>query len=199
MKLRSLPGDSEPIEDLFGTKRSFAPFMRISWTPMQYYRYEGQQKIYERSSFPTFKLELSRSFLDILGSTSQYNRIEFDISQHIPFGLRHSLQYHLGTGSFINQKTEYFADFVYFSKYNFSENWNDGLGGNFNLLNRELYNASKILISSRTLPTRNASISASFTPLRSYRTRNWVTALATVFSTPVFSAPSIRISLKNWV
>lgn len=142
MKLRSLPGDSEPIEDLFGTKRSFAPFMRISWTPMQYYRYEGQQKIYERSSFPTFKLELSRSFLDILGSTSQYNRIEFDISQHIPFGLRHSLQYHLGTGSFINQKTEYFADFVYFSKYNFSENWNDGLGGNFNLLNRELYNAS---------------------------------------------------------
>ncbi|MCE5204570.1 MAG: DUF5686 family protein [Porphyromonadaceae bacterium] len=142
IKLRSLPGDSEPIEDLFGTKRSFSPFIQISWTPMQYYRYEGRQKIYERSSFPTFKLELSRSFLGVLGSTSQYNRIEFDISHHIPFGLRHSLQYHLGTGSFINQRTEYFADFVYFSKYNFSKNWDDGLGGNFNLLNRELYNAS---------------------------------------------------------
>ncbi len=142
VKLRSLQADLEPVDDLFGTKRSFAPFVRISWTPMQYYRYEGRQKIYERSSFPTFKLELSRSFLDVLGSTSQYNRIEFDVSQHIPFGLRHSLQYHVGTGTFINQKTEYFADFVYFSKNNFSDNWHDGLGGNFNLLSRELYNAS---------------------------------------------------------
>ncbi|MCE5178080.1 MAG: DUF5686 family protein [Porphyromonadaceae bacterium] len=142
LRFRSLSDGSEPIADLFGTKRSFAPFLRISWTPRQYYRYEGRQKIYERSDFPTFKLELSRSFLDILGSTTQYNRIEFDISQHIPFGLRHSLQYHLGTGSFINQKTEYFADFVYFSKNNFLDNWDDGLGGNFNLLSRDLYNAS---------------------------------------------------------
>lgn len=139
--LRSLPGDSSPIENLFGIQRSFAPFVRISWTPMQYYRYEGRQKIYERSSFPTFKLELSRSFLDILGSTSKYNRIEFDISQNIPFGLMHSLQYHVGSGKFINQSTEYFADFVYFSKNNFPENWDDGLGGSFNLLSRDLYNA----------------------------------------------------------
>ncbi|MFA7581970.1 MAG: DUF5686 family protein [Proteiniphilum sp.] len=142
LKFRSLSDGSEPISDLFGIKRSFAPFVRISWTPRQYYRYEGRQKIYERSDFPTFKLELSRSFLDILGSTTQFNRIEFDISQHIPFGLRHSLQYHVGTGRFINQKTEYFADFVYFSKNNFLDNWNDGLGGNFNLLSRDLYNAS---------------------------------------------------------
>ena len=142
IKFRSLSDGSESISDLFGIKRSFAPFVRISWTPRQYYRYEGRQKIYERSDFPTFKLELSRSFLDILGSTTEYNRIELDISQHIPFGLRHSLQYHVGTGRFINQKTEYFADFVYFSKNNFLDNWNDGLGGNFNLLSRDLYNAS---------------------------------------------------------
>ncbi len=149
--LRALHEESDPLENLFGTRRSFAPFLRVSWTPMQYYRYEGRLKIYERSSFPTFKLELSRSFLDILGSTSQYNRIEFDISQNIPFGLMKSLQYHLGTGMFINQKTEYFADFVYFSKSNFPENWNDGLGGIFNLLSRELYNASDSYIQAHTL------------------------------------------------
>ncbi|MDR2815819.1 MAG: DUF5686 family protein [Proteiniphilum sp.] len=141
-KLRSTAPDSEPIEDMFGVKKSFAPFVRISWTPRQYYRYDGRQKIYERSPFPTFKLELSRSFQHILGSTSEYNRVELDISQNIPFGLRHSLQYHLGAGKFIDQKTEYFADFVYFSKSNFPENWDDGLGGIFNLLGRELYNAS---------------------------------------------------------
>lgn len=141
-RLRSATADSEPIEDLFGIRKSFAPFVRISWTPRQYYRYDGRQKIYERSPFPTFKLELSRSFQNVLGSTSEYNRVEFDISQNIPFGLRHSLQYHMGAGMFIDQKTEYFADFVYFSKNNFPENWDDGLGGNFNLLSRDLYNAS---------------------------------------------------------
>ena len=150
-KLRSATPDSEPIEDMFGTRKSFAPFVRISWTPQQYYRYDGRQKIYERSPFPTFKLELSRSFQHILGSTSEYNRVEFDISQNIPFGLRHSLQYHLGAGKFINQKTEYFADFVYFSKSNFPENWNDGLGGIFNLLSRDLYNASDSYIQAHAM------------------------------------------------
>jgi hypothetical protein len=142
LMLRAASDVSNPIEELFGTKKSFAPYIRLSWTPVQYYRYEGRQKIHERSAFPTFKIELSRSLLDILGSTSQYNRIEFDISQNIQFGLMNSLQYHLGAGMFINQETEYFADFVYFSKNNFPENWNDGLGGNFNLLSRTLYNAS---------------------------------------------------------
>jgi hypothetical protein len=149
--LRAVTEESEPIENLFGTRRSFAPFVRISWTPMQYYRYEGRQKIYVRSPFPTFKLELSRSFLNILGSTSEYNRIEFDISQNIPFGLMNSLQYHIGAGKFINQKTEYFADFVYFSNRNFPENWDDGLGGIFNLLGRELYNASDSYIQVHTM------------------------------------------------
>lgn len=141
-KLRASNNESEPIEELFGTRRSFAPFVRISYTPRQYYRYEGRQKIYVRSDFPTFKLELSRSFQNILGSTSEYNRVELDISQNIPIGLMNSLQYHVGAGLFINQKTEYFADFVYFSKNNFPENWDDGLGGNFNILGRNLYNAS---------------------------------------------------------
>lgn len=140
--LRAANTEIEPFEDMFGTKRSFAPFVRISWTPRQYYRYEGRQKIYVRSSFPTFKIELSRSFQDILGGTSEYNRVEFDISQNIPLGLMNTFQYHLGAGKFINQKTEYFTDFVYFAKNNFPENWNDGLGGVFNLLGRDLYNAS---------------------------------------------------------
>lgn len=142
LMLRSTDETLQPIEDLFGTRRSFAPFFRFSWTPRQYYRYKGRQKIYVRSNFPTFKVELSRSFQDILGSTSEYNRVEFDISQNIPIGLMHTLHYHLGAGKFIDQKTEYFADFVYFSRSNFPENWNDKLGGGFNLLERDLYNAT---------------------------------------------------------
>ena len=133
---------TDGVSDLFGTQRSFAPFIRLSWTPKQYFRFEGNQKIYVRSNFPTFKIELSKSFNGILGSTSGYNRIEFDINQQIPFGLMRTFNYHVGLGKFTNPKTEYFADFIYFAKNIFPENWNDGIGGNFNLLNRNLYNAS---------------------------------------------------------
>lgn len=136
------PTDSKPIEGMFGTQKSFAPFIRVTWTPRQYYRYDGVQKIYEYSPFPTFKFEFSRSIQGVFGSTSEFNRVEADMSQIIPFGLCHSLHYHVGAGMFIDQKTEYFADFRYFSKRNFPENWDDGLGGVFNLLNRNFYNAS---------------------------------------------------------
>lgn len=132
-----------PLTDMFGTQRSFAPFIRLKWTPEQYYRYQGSRKIYVRSRFPTFKLELSKSFKDILGSTSEYNRIEFDINQQIPIGLMRTFNYHLGAGKYTNQKTEYFVDFIYFARNNFPENFEDGIGGTFNLLSRRFYHASE--------------------------------------------------------
>ncbi|MDO5522616.1 MAG: DUF5686 family protein [Bacteroidia bacterium] len=146
-KKKTTPADPlietpDAVEDLFVTRKSFAPYLRFSWTPEQYYRYEGRKKIYVRSRFPTFKIELSRSYRDIFGSTSQYNRVEFDISQDIQFGLMNSFQYHVGAGRFANQSTEYFADFTFFARNNFPDNWDDGIGGTFSLLNRNLYNAS---------------------------------------------------------
>ncbi len=131
-----------PIENIFVTKKAFAPYLRFSWTPEQYYRYEGRRKIYVRSRFPTFKIDLSRSFRDVFGSTSQYTRMEFDISQNIPLGPMSSFKYRAGAGRFVNQSTEYFADFTFFAKNNFPDNWQDGIGGTFSLLNRHLYNAS---------------------------------------------------------
>ena len=140
--LPPVTGESNPIENIFVTKKAFAPYLRFSWTPEQYYRYEGRQKIYVRSRFPTFKIELSRSYRDVFGSTSQYNRVEFDMSQNIPLGLMSSFKYRVGAGRFVNQSTEYFADFSFFAKNNFPDNWQDGIGGTFSLLNRHLYNAS---------------------------------------------------------
>lgn len=140
--LRAATVNPDEINNLIDTRRAFVPFVRISWTPEQYYRYEGRQKIYVRSRFPTFKFEFSSSLKDILGSTSAYNRLEFDINQNIPIGLMSAFHYHAGAGIFINQKTEYFADFYYFSKNNFPDTWDDKLGGCFNLLSRQLFNAS---------------------------------------------------------
>lgn len=150
-KLRATSTDTENIENFFGTRRAFMPFVRFEWTPEQYYRYEGRQKIYVRSRYPTFKMELARSFKDIFGSTSAYNRVEVDISQSIPLGLMNSIHYHVGAGLFTNQTTEYFADFYFFSKNNFPEIWDDRLGGGFNLLNRHLYNASDSYIQAHVM------------------------------------------------
>lgn len=140
--LSPVTAESNPIQNIFVTKKTFAPYLRFSWTPEQYYRYEGRKKIYVRSRFPTFKIELSRSYRNIFGSTSQYNRVEFDMSQNIPLGLMSSFKYRVGAGQFVNQSSEYFADFTFFAKNNFPDNWQDGIGGTFSLLNRHLYNAS---------------------------------------------------------
>ena len=140
--LRTSSTDNNGVEEMFGTQYDFLPFIRLSWTPQQYYRFDGPQKIPVRSDYPTFKIEFARSIKNMLGGSSAYNRLEIDVSQHIPFGLLKSLQYHVGGGIFSNQKTEYFADFVYFAKNNFPQNWDDGISGNFNLLHRSLYNAS---------------------------------------------------------
>lgn len=134
--------ENNGVDEMFGKQYDFSPFIRLSWTPQQYYRFNGPQKIPVRSDYPTFKIEFARSIKNILGSSSEYNRLEIDISQNIPLGLMKSFQYHVGGGIFTDQKTEYFADFVYFAKNNFPQNWDVGLGGTFNLLNRELYNAS---------------------------------------------------------
>lgn len=141
-KQLSEKSDNHLTSEMFDNRKAFISFIRLSWTPEQYYRYEGRQKIYVRSRFPTFKIEFSRSFNHVFGSNSQYNRVEFDMNQNIPFGNMNSIQYHVGAGKFINQKTQFFADFYYFSKNFFPENWKDGIGGGFNLLRLHLYNLS---------------------------------------------------------
>lgn len=134
--------DTEDISKMFKRRNTFAPIITLTWTPEQYYRFERRQKIYVRSPYPTIKLEFSKGIKGFLGSDSQYNRVELDISQNIQLALMQSFQYHIGMGFFSNQKSEYFTDFEYFAKRNFPETWDDGIGGVFNLLDRQLYNAS---------------------------------------------------------
>ncbi|VBB44300.1 conserved exported hypothetical protein [uncultured Paludibacter sp.] len=128
--------------ELLDKRYYFVPTIRFTWTPAQYYRREGYQKIYEHSNYPTFKAEYAHCFNNVLGSNSEYDRFEFDISHKIPIGLLQFLQYHVGTGFYARQKTEYFTDFTYFARYNIPETWKDGIGGVFNLLPYSVYNAS---------------------------------------------------------
>ena len=133
---------TDGIIKMFKRRNTFAPIITLTWTPEQYFRFEGRQKIHVRSAYPTMKLEFAKGIKGILNSDSEYNRVELDISQNIQLALMQSFQYHIGMGFFSNQKSEYFTDFHYFAKRNFPETWDDGIGGVFNLLNRQFYNAS---------------------------------------------------------
>ena len=142
-KKQEIYADLQAQEDkVLDVRRNFVPTLRLTWTPGQYYRREGREKIYVRSHYPTFKVEFAHSFKGVLGSTSVYNRMEFDISQNINLGLLQSLNYHIGAGMYSRQETEYFADFTYFAPYNYPRTWQDGIGGVFNQLPYNAYNAA---------------------------------------------------------
>lgn len=121
---------------------SFAPRIRLEWTPQQYYYMNGQQKINLYSSYPTLILEYERAIKHIFNSTGKYERIEFDLQHHIPIALLSNLYYRFGFGTFTLRHETYFVDFENFKKSNIPEGWNDEIGGVFQTLSSEWYNAS---------------------------------------------------------
>jgi hypothetical protein len=133
----------EGIPDLITESySSFTPVVGLTWTPRQYYRYNGKRKEYLGSSFPTLSVEYARSIPTMLGCNSKYERIEGDIQQRIQFEMLRSLQYYIGGGAFTNAASVYFADFQKFARHNFPESWDDKIGGVFQLLDGNWYNAS---------------------------------------------------------
>ena len=129
-------------ENLRPHYNSFAPRVRLQWTPEQYYYMDGRQKNNLYSRYPTFILEYERGIKDIFNSTGKYERIEFDLQHHLRMGLLSNLYYRFGFGTFTLRSETYFADFENFKKSNIPEGWNDEIGGVFQALSSEWYNAS---------------------------------------------------------
>lgn len=133
----------EEIQDLINEKyKSFTPVIAYQWTYGQYYRFNNKRKEYLWSKYPTLSFEYARGIPNVFGSNSSYERIEADIQQKIPLGLLRSFQYYVGGGVFTNTKSVYFADFKKFAKRNFPQSWDDRIGGVFQLLDGDWYNAS---------------------------------------------------------
>ncbi len=131
------------LEDLaFSNYHDFVPSIGFVYTPRQYYRMDGFRKEYLYSPYPTFSLNVAKAIPGIMGSSGDYCRVEADMHQSIPLGLCRTLNYHLSGGFYAQQKSTYFAEFQYFSRRNFPESWNDQIGGVFNLLSGEWFNAS---------------------------------------------------------
>jgi len=140
-----LRGDINPdVTDLMKNRYSvFRPTVGLSWTPHQFYRINGKRKEYVGSNFPTVSVECSWGMKGILESNSNYMQLEADIQQKIQLGLMNAFQYYISGGSFLKTRSLYFADFNLFQKRNFPKSWDDPIGGVFQLLHSEWYNASR--------------------------------------------------------
>lgn len=129
--------------DIRSEYNSFAPRLRIEWTPGMYYYMNGRRKMNVGSSMPTFILDYERGFKGIFNSNDEHERVEFDVQQKIKLNQIRSLSYRAGFGMFTRMDNIYFVDFVNFKRSNIPEGWNDEIGGTFQLLDRQWYNSSR--------------------------------------------------------
>ena len=128
--------------DIRSEYNSFAPRLRLEWTPGMYYYMNGRRKMNVGSSMPTFILDYERGLKGVLGGTDEHERWEFDVQQKIKLSQIRTLGYRAGFGMFTKKDNMYFVDFVNFSRSNLPEGWNDEIGGTFQLLDRRWYNSS---------------------------------------------------------
>lgn len=122
------------------TYRSFVPEIEFTYTPHQYYYFNGERKVYLYSRYPTFTLNYARAFEGVFNSTTKYNRLEFDMSHNVKTGPMHTLYYRVGSGIFFDYTDLFFAEFNYFRKNHLPAGWDDDIGGAFQLLRRHQYN-----------------------------------------------------------
>lgn len=122
---------------------SFAPRIRIEWTPGMYYYMNGRRKMNVGSSLPTFTADYERGIKGVFGSTGAHERWEFDVQQNLKLGSIRSVGYRIGGGMFTKQEDMYFVDFANFARRNLPEGWNDDIGGTFQLLDGRWYNSSR--------------------------------------------------------
>lgn len=129
--------------DIRSEYNSFAPRIRLEWTPGMYYYMNGRRKMNVGSSMPTFTFDYERGLKGVFGSSDEHERWELDVQQKIKLNQIRSLAYRVGGGMFTKMDNVYFVDFVNFKRSNLPEGWNDEIGGTFQLLDSRWFNSSR--------------------------------------------------------
>lgn len=136
------PGGSDIMDKIRSKYISFAPHVRLSWTPGMYYYMSGKRKVNLRSNYPTFIVDWERAIKGVFKSSGEYERFELDMQHRIRLGPMRNIYYRVGLGGFTNQGETYFVDFTNFTRSNLPVGWNDDIGGVFQLLDGRWYNSS---------------------------------------------------------
>lgn len=125
------------------TYNSFAPRVRLTWTPGQYYYMNGDRKVNLHSKYPSISVDWERGLSGVLQSSGSYERVEIDLQHQVSLGLMRDIYWRFGWGEFTNQKELYFVDFANLRRSNLPMGWSDDIGGVFQLLDGRWYNSSR--------------------------------------------------------
>ena len=129
----------------------FTPYVRLTWTPRQYYMRDGRQKLYLDSPYPTFELFAARGLKNVLGSSTDYGLAELDVHQSIRLDAMRTLSYHAGGGYFLRQRGVYFINYRYFSRSQYPDSWDEHIGGTFALLDDYWFGSSPAYVQAHVM------------------------------------------------
>lgn len=85
----------------------------ISYTPKQLYVMEPNEKVIIGSRYPTFELVYKRAIPNFFGSTINFDRLTFEISQEFNVGIMGVSEYRLSTAKFFNLKDIEPMDYIW--------------------------------------------------------------------------------------
>lgn len=125
----------ERIDALVDSRYSdISPYLRLVWTPHQFYRYEQKEKRYVESPYPTFEAEYLWGKNIDGGHHHSFSRVEFDIHQVVRIDPLRNFSYHAGFGHFFHKENSPFFNYRYFSRSQYPDSWDERIGGTFSLL-----------------------------------------------------------------
>lgn len=144
--LKKKYGTPEEYEEILGnmkdTYTTFAPRVRVDWTPGKYYYWNRNKKVTVYTPAPTFSVDWEKGVSGIFGSEGSYQRYEIEISHEKEYRVQDRFSYRLGYGKFTDQKDVYFVDFNNFSHNRLPDGWVEDIGGTFHLLDYRWYSSA---------------------------------------------------------
>lgn len=127
--------------DLKKEYAQFAPHLRLTWQPGMYYYMRDGKKINLGSQYPVVAWDVEQGVNGIFGSTSTYTRSELDVQYKLGRRNGNVLYLRFGAGGYFYTKNVYFVDYSFLKQSNLPIERNEELGGVFQLLDSEWYNA----------------------------------------------------------
>lgn len=139
-------GTPEEYEDILGQMKdsytTFAPHVRVDWTPGKYYYWNRNKKVTVYTPAPTFSFDWEKGISGMLGSEGSYQRYELEISHEREYRVQDCFSYRVGYGKFTQQQDVYFVDFNNFSHNRLPSGWSEDIGGTFHLLDYRWYTSA---------------------------------------------------------
>jgi hypothetical protein len=87
----------------------------LQWRPGARYIEFPDRKVMTGSRFPLLELQYVQGIPDLFGSSVQYAKWKFSISQHLNLKLAGNLVYHFSAGGFLNADKVYVPDYDHFN------------------------------------------------------------------------------------